>query len=144
MDGESSFESGLQSSRMRAPEVRGEVLTGPERRRRWSNEEKLRVLAQSVAPGSSPSLTCRMHGISSGQFYTWRKQFREGELTGFVPVAVTPDPPQLPAPDRVIERSIPEPVGPGMIEVELPSGVKLRVTGDVGEVLLRRVLSVLS
>lgn len=149
MDGESGFESGLQSSRMRAPEVRGEVLDGPERRRRWSNEDKLRILAQSVAPGSSPSLTCRMHGISSGQLYTWRKQFREGELTGFVPVAVTPDPPQLSAPDPVLDQSIPEPAIPepaipGLIEVELPTGVKLRVTGDVGEASLRRVLSALS
>jgi hypothetical protein len=52
---------------MRAREVRGEILAGPERRRRWSVEEKLRILAQSVAPGSSASLACRMHGISSGQ-----------------------------------------------------------------------------
>jgi transposase len=72
----------LGSTRMRAREVRGEVLTGPERRRRWSVEEKLRILAQSVAPGSSVMLVCRMHGISSGQLYTWRRQFRTGELTG--------------------------------------------------------------
>lgn len=144
MDGENGVESGLQSSRMRAPEVRGEVLSGPERRRRWNTEEKLRILAQSVAPGSSPSLTCRMHGISSGQLYTWRKQFREGELTGFVPVAVTPDPPQLLALDPVVASPASEPTIPGMIEVELPTGVKLRVTGDIREASLRRVLSALS
>jgi transposase len=45
----------LQSTHTRALEVRGEVLSGPERRRRWSTEEKLRVLAQSVALGSSPA-----------------------------------------------------------------------------------------
>jgi transposase len=73
----------LRSTRMRAREVRGEVLVGPERRRRWSVEEKLRILAQSVARGSSVMLVCRMHGISSGQLYTWRRQFRTGELTGF-------------------------------------------------------------
>jgi transposase len=50
---------------MRAREVRGEVFAGPERRR-WSVEEKLRILAQSLAPGSSVMLVCRMHGISSG------------------------------------------------------------------------------
>ncbi len=139
MDDEAVFESDLPRAHMRAPEVRGEVLSGPERRRRWSTEEKLRILAQSVAPGSSPSLTCRMHGISSGQLYTWRKQFRLGELTGFVPVAVTPDPPRLPAPDPPeAERDS------GMIEVELPTGVKLRLVGNVGEASLRRVLSALS
>ena len=81
-------ESGLGSGRTRGREVYVEVLTGAERRRRWSTEEKLRVLAPGLAPNSSASLTCRMHGIRSGQFYTWRKQFRTGELTGFVPVSV--------------------------------------------------------
>jgi transposase len=43
------------------------IVPGLERRRKWSTEEKFRILAQSVAPGSSPTLTCKMHGISSGQ-----------------------------------------------------------------------------
>ena len=138
----------LGSAHTRAREVRGEVLTGPERRRRWSLEEKLRILGQSVAPGSSASLVCRLHGISSGQLYTWRRQFRTGELTGFAPVrlaapveglamaAVPVDPaPRSPEADRPRD---------GIIEVELPSGVKLRLVGAVDEVSLRRVLSVLS
>jgi transposase len=134
----------LGSAHTRAREVRGEVLTGPERRRRWSLEEKLRILAQSVAPGSSASLVCRLHGISSGQLYTWRRQFRTGELTGFAPVRLAPPieelapvnlAPTLPEPDRPVD---------GTIEVELPSGVKLRLTGAVDEVALRRVLAALS
>jgi transposase len=63
-------EEDLRSSRKSTPELRGEVLSGPERRRRWSDEEKLRVLAQSIAPGSSVSLVCRMHGISTGRLAT--------------------------------------------------------------------------
>jgi len=133
----------LRSSHTRAPEGPAEVLTGPERRRRWSTEEKLRILAQSMAPGSSPSLVCRLHGISSGQLYTWRRLFRSGELTGFAPMTVTPDleVPQLPAPVPVADLS-PPPIG--MIEVELLTGVKLRLNGDVDEAALRRVLSALS
>ncbi len=138
----------LQSTHTRAPEFRGEVLSGPERRRRWSTEEKLRVLAQSVAPGSSPSLTCRLHGISSGQLYTWRKQFRTGELTGFIPVAIGSEPvAQLPPPESIDDGPPVYPTAPhsdGLIEVELPSGVKLRLTGDIDEAALRRVLSALS
>jgi transposase len=138
----------LQSTHTRAPELRGEVLSGPERRRRWSTEEKLRVLAQSVAPGSSPSLTCRLHGISSGQLYTWRKQFRTGELTGFIPVAVGSEPAlQLSPPETIDDAPLVPPAAPhgdGLIEVELPSGVKLRLTGDIDEAMLRRVLSALS
>jgi transposase len=137
----------LGSTHTRAREVHGEVLTGPERRRRWSLEEKLRILAQSVAPGSSASLVCRLHGISSGQLYTWRRRFRTGELTGFAPVRLAPP---------VEELALTAPVDPvrtpaesdrptdGIIEVELPSGVKLRLTGAIDEAALRRVLSALS
>jgi transposase len=92
----------LQSTHTRAPEFRGEVLSGSERRRLWSTEKKLCVLAESVAPRASPSLTCRLHRISSGQLYTWRKRFRTGELTGFIRVAVGAEPvAQLPPPKSV-------------------------------------------
>ena len=131
----------LRSAHTSASELRGEVLSGPERRRRWSTEEKLRVLAQSMAPGSSPSLACRMHGISTGQLSTWRKQFRAGELTGFVPVSVMADAVPEPAAVPIADDAT---TAVSVIEVELPSGVKLRITGDVGEVALRRVLSALS
>lgn len=90
----------VESLLRRAPELGCEVLRGVSRRRIWSTEEKLRILAQSVAPGSSPKLTCRMHGVSSGQFYTWRKQFRTGELTGFVPVSIAQEPPALAVPEH--------------------------------------------
>src|SRR5260370_20245614 len=91
-----------------APKARGEVLAGPERRR-WSVEEKLRILGQSVAPGPSVSLVCRMHGISSGQLCTWRKQFLTGELTGFAPVKVLADAPveHLPPPARPTASPLP-------------------------------------
>ena len=139
----------LRSSRKSTREGRGEVLSGPERRRRWSTEEKLRVLAQSMAAGSSVSLVCRTHGISSGQLYTWRKQFRTGELTGFAPVAVVTQTREtsLPAPaiaNDSVSCVTAAPTVAGAIEVELTSGVKLRVTGNVEEAVLRRVLSALS
>jgi transposase len=88
-----------------------------------------------------------LHGISSGQLYTWRRRFRTDELTGFAPVRLAPpveelaftapvDPVRTPAEsDRPTD---------GIIEVELPSGVKLRLTGAVDEAALRRVLSALS
>ena len=131
---------------MRAREVRGEVLIGPERRRRWSTEEKLRILAQSVAPGSSVMLVCRTYGISSGQLYTWRRQFRTGELTGFAPITVAPPVGQLEPPAASAEpatSSEDNRPAVGTIEVELPSGIKVRLTGAVDEAALRRVLSAL-
>lgn len=144
MDDDTIVERVLRS----APEVLCEVMPGLERRRRWSTEEKLRILAQSIAPGSSPTLTCKMHGISSGQLYTWRKQFRSGELTGFVPVLMAPEPavlqaPELPA-DPPTAEPAPEPAVTSLIEVELPTGVKLRVPSDAGEAALRRIFAALS
>ena len=139
MEDEAIVESVLR----RAPEMGGEVLPGVSRRRVWSTEEKLRILAQSLAPGSSPRLTCRMHGISSGQLYTWRKQFRSGELTGFVPVSIAPETSVLPAPAAVAAAAPAAAPALGIVEVELPSGVKLRVSGDVDSAVLRRILSVL-
>jgi len=126
----------------RAPELGYEVLPGVSKRRSWSTEEKPRILAQAEAPGSSVKLACRAHGVSSGQFYTWRKQFRSGELTGFVPVSVVPEPPSLAAPVPATEDPAPTPA-PGLVEVELPSGVRLRITGEVETVALRRILSAL-
>src|SRR5271167_3314978 len=109
---------------LRAPELLGEVMPGLERRRRWSIEEKLRILARSVAPGSSPSLTCRLHGISSGQLYTRRKQFGAGELTGFIPIAVGSEPAvQLPPPEATVDAPVVSPAAPhsgGLIGVGLP------------------------
>jgi transposase len=102
-------------------------------------EEKLRILAQGTAPGSSPTLTCRLHGISSGQFYTWRKQFRSGALTGFMPVSMATEVAALPAPVE----SQPATLVAGHVEVELPNGIKLRVRGDVDAVALRQILSAL-
>jgi transposase len=89
-----------------------------------------------------------MHGISSGQLYTWRKQFRSGELTGFVPVLVAPEPTALQAPERSADPPnagpAPEPAVTSPIEVELPTGVKLRVPIDAGEAALRRIFAALS
>src|ERR1051325_9047970 len=133
----------LRSTRMRDREVRGEVLAGPERRQRWSVEEKRLILAQSVAPGASVMLVCRMHGISSGQLYTWRRQFRTGELTGFAPVTVSSSLGQLApvssAADSVSINAAADRPASGVIEVELRAGVKLRITGAVDEAALRQV-----
>jgi len=58
----------LGSAHTRAREVRVEVLSGLERRRRWSLEEKLRILAQSVAPGSSATWYAGCTGSAAASF----------------------------------------------------------------------------
>jgi transposase-like protein len=50
-----------------------EVVTRGEARRRWSEEERARILAEAMAPGAIASHVARRFGVSTGQFYTWRK-----------------------------------------------------------------------
>src|SRR5450755_4910805 len=57
-----------------------EVITGRERRRRWTAEQKRDIAAESLQPGTSPVMVARKYGISSGLLYTWRQQLLCGAL----------------------------------------------------------------
>jgi transposase len=72
---------------------RTEVLSGPERRRRWTFEEKARVVAESLAPNAVASEVARHHGIHPNQLYGWRREVREAAAPAeFVTVTVATDP----------------------------------------------------
>ena len=102
-----------------------------------------RILAQAAAAGSSLKIGLSGPWGEQRAVHTWRKQFRTGELTGFVPVSVVAEPPSLPTPVPVRENHLPVPA-PGLVEVEqLPSGVRIRISGEVEVVALRRILSAL-
>jgi transposase len=58
-----------------------EVLSGPERRRCWSAEEKLRIVAETEQPGRSVSLVARRYGIAPNQLFRWRRLIRDGGLS---------------------------------------------------------------
>jgi transposase len=60
---------------------KAEVLTGPERRRRWSVAEKLEMIAESREPGVTVSLVARRRGVSPNQLFTWRRLAEQGALT---------------------------------------------------------------
>jgi transposase len=53
---------------------RVEIITGPERRRRWSDEEKLQLVSEACRPGNSVSQVARQRGISASQLFGWRRQ----------------------------------------------------------------------
>jgi transposase len=53
------------------------VFSGPERRRRWSDEERLQILTEAFSPGACVAQVCRRHDISSALIYTWRRKLRE-------------------------------------------------------------------
>ena len=71
---------------------RVEVLSGPERRRRWSLEEKTQIVTESLAPGAVGSVVARRHGVHPNQLYGWRREVRAtmgDSLPDFVPITVT-------------------------------------------------------
>lgn len=88
-----------------------EVITGKERRRRWSEEEKARLVAESWEPGAVVAHVARRHGVAESCLYTWRKQVgvrapavvRTPELPPMIPVTIEQPEPALPAPERSTE-----------------------------------------
>src|ERR1700722_5553919 len=135
-----------------ARSARVEVLTRAEPRRSWTAEQKREIVGESLGPDLTPSEVARKYRISSGQLYTWRQQllslpgvtvtraplrFAAAEQIGALPTLPSPPPSEPPAP-----RS-PPPRPEGLIEIQLPCGVSLRVDAHVDGRALRRVLEVL-
>jgi transposase len=115
---------------------RVEILTGPERRRRWSEEEKLQFVEEACRPGHSVSQVARQRGINPSQLFTWRRQARAKGLISdagskpsvapaltFTPVEVVEEPV---AAVRPVRRRTPSQRS-AAIEIELKSGERMRV-----------------
>lgn len=121
-----------------------EVLTGRERRRRWSVEDKLRIVAATYEPGACVRQVAASHDIYPGLLFTWRRQVREGTLAAppmptFVPVRTAAAVPVVP-PEPLEKMPARE---AGRIEIELRDGSRVRVGADVSLTALRRVLAAL-
>ena len=57
-----------------------EILTGVDRRRRWSVEDKLKIVRLAFSPGCSIASVARRHDVCRSQVYQWRRAFRLGWL----------------------------------------------------------------
>jgi transposase len=55
-----------------------EVITGPARRRRWSTEQKLRIIEESDEPGTLVSEIARRQGVAANLLFRWRKLLADG------------------------------------------------------------------
>ncbi|MDH3236639.1 MAG: transposase [Alphaproteobacteria bacterium] len=116
------------------------VNTG--RRRRWSFEEKLRIVEESLRGRRQASATARRHDISRSLLFRWRRAFREGrlgreeDLPALVPAVVTSEDP-CPAP-----AFRPGSHG-GQMEIVIKVGDRVIVGADVDTDALARVLEVL-
>ena len=58
-----------------------DILSGPERRRRWTAAEKVAIVNETYEPGVTVSLVARRHGIAPNQLFHWRKLATQGALT---------------------------------------------------------------
>ena len=105
-------------------------------RRRWSEAEKRRIVAESYQPGVSVSVVARRNDVNANLVFTWRRRFRE--RGGFVPVVVEPD--RLLSPDAG-SGAVP---ATGRIEIALADGSRVIVDREVDGTALGRVLSVLA
>jgi transposase len=129
--------------------MRVEVLGGIERRRRWSQDDKLRIVEETLVPGAKVTEVARRNGIAASVVFTWRRQARTIEKVGpcFAPVQIAAaetsgeNAKPLSDDDR---RLRPVPVARvGLIEIELGNRRRIRVDAQVDPDALARVLDVL-
>jgi transposase len=116
-------------------------VLGVERRRRWSTDEKARLVAETLAPGARVSEVARRNDVAPSLLFTWRRQARvQTPIPVFLPVQVTADPSPASQSARSAKRRR---KAAGTIAIDLGSGRRLTVDADVDAAALARVLDVL-
>ena len=108
------------------------------RRRRWTTEQKLRIVGESFSEPRATSAVARRHGINKQLLFGWRKAYLAGDLAltpvaGFVPAQIVGEP--APASSKR--------PGGGRMEIALSPDVRVTVDADVDAAALARVLAVL-
>jgi transposase len=128
---------------------RVEIFRG-QARRRWSEEAKRRLVAETLVPGTTVHAVAQRHGVNTSQLFTWRKRFRS--QLGF-PLAV-PSAPAFAAVELAPGHSLPEGTGApasetnpaaheGVIEIELPERGRVRISGSVEPAVVTAALRAL-
>jgi transposase len=110
---------------------RVEVLSGPERRRRWSLEQKRSIVGEAFAPGTSVCEVARQRNVVPGQIYRWRRELRD-MATGFTEVVVATEPSSKGA------------VGAAAVEIEFGGDIRVRMAASVPAELARAVIKALA
>jgi transposase len=108
------------------------LLTGPERRRRWSEDERLQILQEAFSPGACVTHVARRHDVSTALIYTWRRKFcRPEPEPGFAEAVITDEGGCLPREER-----------PSIV-VELARGGRVSIFADARPALATAVLKAL-
>jgi transposase len=121
-----------------------EIITGRERRRRWSIVEKLRIVAESQEPGARVCDVATRYDVSPSLLHGWRYLARQGRLRSgdaidFVPVRLASSMNDVSAPQPTPPASVDH--GAAAIEVVLPSGGKVLIRRDAPVAMLRAVIA---
>ena len=122
-----------------------EIFRG-QARRRWSEADKRRLVADTFGPGATVHGVARRHGVSPSQLFAWRKLYRVGAgigravpapgVPGFAAVEVTPATPPC------VADAVPAP--PGLIEIELAGGDRVRIAGAADPAVVAAALRALA
>jgi transposase len=123
----------------------GEVLVGPERRRRWTAAEKSRVVEATLTPGVNVAEVARQHGLHPNQLHVWRRQARSDATPGsprptprFAAVEIATLNAAAPAENSATSES-----APFLIEIVLCNGRVLRVPESVAPSYVARLATAL-
>jgi transposase len=123
-----------------------EIITGKERRRRWSTEQKLRIVAEAEEPGACIKAVASRHDVYPSLLFYWRRQVRAGRLganepTGFVPVRLLVSSPATITPS--VRQAVSEEGSAAGIDITLPDGTRLYIRHAAQLPLLRPVIAAL-
>jgi transposase len=109
--------------------AQAQLISGVERRRRWSDDQKREIVEAAFAPGSTVSEVARRQDIHNALIYKWRKELRRTD-SGFRQVVVKTD--------QVTSCN-----GPNVIEVALGNGTQFRIPSTIPADLAASVVKAL-
>lgn len=122
-----------------------EVLSAFEvgRRRGWTDEDKVRIVEESLRGARQGAATARRHAISRSLLTRWRREFREGVLRaegalGFTPLQIAPDVPRSTRDEACGSRTDQD-----RVEVALTNGRRLMIGAGADLALVTRLVQVL-
>ncbi len=116
------------------------VFSGPERRRRWSDDQRLRILGEAFAAGASPTEVARRHEISTGLLYMWRKRLM---AHGAVPGVDQKRCPDFAEAVVIADHDCPPPVPGPAIVVDLPRSRRVTIFASASPALATAALKAL-
>ena len=111
---------------------RVEVLTGPERRRKWPDEVKIAIVAEALVKGVVVSEVARRHDIAPSQLFGWMRRFRPEAVSApvdpptFAPVALDVAPVMHPVATLPPERPVAIEISVGIATVRIRGAIDTR------------------